>query len=62
MWKPRSKSAIQMFHRCPEQYRRTKMLGDAGDSYGIEAARGVSFHAGAAEVWRQAFAQLNKED
>lgn len=58
-WMPRSKSAFKTFLRCPEQYRRTRLLGESGEDMGIEAKLGIAFHLGAGELWRQAF--LNKK-
>ncbi len=56
-WVPRSKSAYKQFLKCPEQYRRVRLLGDSHDDMGIEARIGIAFHYGAAEIWRQAFSK-----
>ncbi len=51
---PRSMSSMKAFLECPEQFRRTKLLGAPRWS-SRESLAGTVFHAGAASLWKQAW-------
>lgn len=58
--RPRSKSAMGDFLHCPEQYRRTRLLGESLGPRSVEIVVGESFHRGLASLWQAAWDNRTK--